>query len=303
MRTLRAALLASLLLAGSALPQEKDAPRQPEQTAIVPGLEVFLDRDGEVVPGPAVDVDARERYISIRARTAKWVGKDKVEITDWKLDRVEWVCVTVGAIPVKTTQDLDPANASLIVGLPDSGEGLLLYACATLVRDGMSGSKERTMTRHALLTVRVTGKAPSTARAGMPAPLENPVAVPAGVSGLAVVIVSREAPPQELVDLAKSERVKTELAKSKSELWVYGPEKFTGPKARNDLLAVLKDQSGRDIPGPGLVVIAGEGKQVLPAGRGQRLVYLKYDGKNDKDSLARNEVILLDSVGRAAGGK
>lgn len=304
---LRATLLMSFcLLAGfwahsPAQEKQGEAARPPQQTSIVSGLEIYWDRGGEVVPGPQVEVDARAKYIRVRARPAKWVSKDG-DITDWQIERVAWAIVTVGVDPVEPTEDLDPANSNIILGLPNPGEGVLVHACACLVR-GSGADKERAMTRHALLTVRVTGKAPVNGKAGAPAPLETPVAVPAGVTGLSVVVVSREAPPQELTDLVKSERVKSELARSKSEVYLYGPDKFTGPRARNDILAVLKDSQGRDITGAGLVVITSDGKQVLPAGRGQRLVFLRYDGRSDKDSLARNEVIILDAVGRAAGGK
>ena len=290
------AIMAILFLACSLLlSQEQDKPAGPGNK--VNGFEIYLDRDGEVQSGPAVEVDGRERYVTIRARSSKWLTRDKEVVEDVKLEQVQWAVVTVGAIPVKTSEDFDAVNSSLIVGLPDDGEGLLVYACA-LVAVG----DKKVMTRHALLSVRVAGKRPPVGKAGPaagPAPLETPVAVPANVTGLSVVLASRDAPSKELTDLVGSPRIKEELARSKSAIYLYGPEQLA---KRPDVVAVLKDSTGKDLA-QGLVVITGDGKAVLPAGKAIRLVYLRYDGKTDKDSLARNEVILLDTIGRAAGGK
>jgi hypothetical protein len=272
----------------------------------VAGLELTLEGDdsgaGEVV------VDAKDKYITVRARPGKFAPPDGKEEDGWDLDQVSWAVVTVGKSQSKTTENIDRKNSTLIAGLPEPDESLFVYACATVskeVAEEVEGDSEgkqvkvkvktvrKYLTRQALLVVTVKGDGPQPARGAQPALPEAATEVPAGIRGLHVILVPGDG-GKELEDLGKSREVAEGLRRSQSRLHVYDAARLAG---RPDI-AKLAQEAGV----PCLVIVSADGKRVYPKGA-VRLPVLRYDGKNDGEIARRNAVILLDVVGRSTGGR
>jgi hypothetical protein len=286
MTPLFAALLAFQPPAGPAPP----APQAPAQTQKVPGLEVVLERDKAAAPesAPSFQVDPAERFVNLRARPAPTAAN----VTP-KLTRVAWVILSTGKVPPKINENLNEQNSVVTVGLPEAGESLYVAACALI---DASGKPE--LTDHATTLVVASGAGGVGGAPARVAPGQAdgpPAPIPATARGLIVVVAVADKRAPEAAELGRSAAVAAALAPSGSRFFLVDQADL----ARRPDLAPFAARAGL----PCLIVFTADGRQALPAGAAQRLNLLRFDGRADAEAARRNEAIVLDLVGRAAGGR
>lgn len=308
MGTRAAALILALVLVGPAAAQPKQPPKsslpQPgagPATNKVNGLELVLENETGYESVASVDMDVNKRFVSVRAQPAKLVLADKDKKSaeyDPQLVWAEWVVLTVGKTPAVTKDELTPQNDIALVGLPAAGESLFIQVNA-LLKYGDEKAASYFMTKHCLLVVRATGS-----DAG-PQPLsgvdprqvpDRPAAVPPNVKNLSVLLFvdDKAAAAKEVADVGGSAAVRAGLAASGSSFFY---EDMNGPLARRPDIA-RKIMAARR---PCLLVLAPNGQVV--GGQPIPLPYVGYTDQNQAEARRQNEVILLDVVGKAAGGR
>jgi hypothetical protein len=128
-----------------AAPPVPAAPGQLPEPAVNPaaphrvnGLEIFVDRpaaDGATSSESSREFTAKadEKYVAFRAKPAKFVTPAGKEV-EVQIDRVVWNVITVGERQVRTTEKYDKTNSLLTAGLPEPGEGIVVYAIALVSR-------------------------------------------------------------------------------------------------------------------------------------------------------------------------
>jgi hypothetical protein len=260
----------------------------PPQTQRVPGLEVVVERDkGQSDSQPAFQFPQSESYVNVRARPAPWPGPPAADKPT--IRRVQWIVLGSQSQP-KVSENLNPENSVITVGLSDPS----VFIAAVALIDTGGGKCE--LTEHAAVTLAVTtGNGPPQPQMGQGQP-QRPAAVPAGTQGLSVVVVCQAKTP-EFLALAQSQAVRDALAASGSRLYVMDAAE-AARRPGNDTMPHVQA-----VGLPALIVIGPDRRRLLPAGTAQRLNVLAFDGKNNAEIARRNELILLDMVGRAAGGR
>ncbi len=273
-------------------PAKAEAAKADETPQKVNGLELFLERDEGPVSLPVHEVDPAEKFVTFRVRAARFVPppvngvpidpEEKVAI-----ERAEWVVTTVGKNQPKIREEQNDQNTLVHVGLPESGEALLVSVNALV-----KGGEKTWVTKHAQAMVLVSG-----GRGAPEAEPDRPTAVPQGVTGLHVIVVvpDRTNPTPEFKALIDSKAVPEALKASGSNVYVV--DQNSNLARRNDVAAVVRSV------GVPCVIVAGPDGRLLPNGNGHKLAAQPFDGKADARIARRNETALLDLVGRAAGGR
>lgn len=277
-------------------PPQKEAAREESPTYKVEGLELT----------PPQEVDPDERYVVVQAKTDG----------DYKVESVGWIVVSMSQKPVKYTE----LDNSVIVGLPQKGEAVLVYADALLYKEVQAQTtveieingeyvkkkanliqKEYKKTKWATTLVAVKGAPPPPpgpggnggGTPGQPTdPQTGPVKIPPQAGRVHVVVV--------LDNIAGDVRQKSlfEAKNWRETLKQEGHLTYVYDGARDD--ATLKAKGLRDLitksigGGPAIIVMSSDGRP-LPTGQAIRLPIT--------DDPQRNELIVLDLAGRAAGGR
>ena len=290
----KGALVLVVALSGllRAQPDKAALPEAP-QSQKANGLELTVTLLSGEVSKPAVAVEPRERFVTVRAAATKFSppakdAKGDAAYLDVKLVRTEWFVATIGNDEVRHAENpKDDTNSEITVGLPEPGETVLVIANA-LVTDGT----KTWITPHAQVLVSVNRPAPPAGAAAQQP--KAPAAVPAGVSGLHVIVVADGA-AAELKALAESKALADYLKASNSRLYVTARD---GPLGRRPDVARLLTAAR----GPVVIVLSADGKRVLPAGAALPLNLTSLGGREDAAAVSNWQAV-ADAVGRAAGGR
>jgi hypothetical protein len=267
-----------------------EAPKEAAPTNEVEGLSL---------PAPQ-EVDPKEKYVVVQAKIDP----------DYKLQSLDWIVVSMSQEPLKYTE-LDTA---VIVAVPSPGEAVLLYADALLYKEvenqidvevDIEGKptkqkvnvtqKEYKKTKWVTTVVGVKGapvKPGGGSTPGTPSTSPGqPIAIPPSVGRLHVVVVlDNVAGDPRQKSLYETTSWKETLRKGGHLPYVYDAVKDDQLLQLKGLKKLMVDAGGGSV----LIVMTADGRP-LPTGTAIKLPIT--------DDPARNELIVLDLAGRAAGGR